>query len=96
MKKIILLLMLPLMILMAIDFTMTQEGLFAETTTQSPDPTPTPDPTPAPVPGETSSYLEPVNLPECDANNPEVQFIRNNADPALFHKKCKQHTKGKH
>ena len=25
-------------------------------------------------------YLEPVNLPKCDASNPEVQFIRKNAD----------------
>ncbi|WP_415407813.1 hypothetical protein ACLHDG_04590 [Sulfurovum sp. CS9] len=57
---------------MAIDFTMTEKGLFAETTTQPPDP--------GTVPGEISSYLEPVNLPKCDANNPEVQFIRNNAD----------------
>ncbi len=72
MKKMILLLLLPLTVLMAIDFTMTEKGLFAETTTSSP--------TPVTVPGETSSYLEPVNLPECDASNPEVQFIRSNAD----------------
>ena len=68
MKKMILLLILPLTVLMAIDFTMTQEGLFTKTTT------------PVTVPGETSSYLEPINLPECDASNPEVQFIRSNAD----------------
>lgn len=68
MKKIILLLVLPFTILMAIDFTMTEKGLFTETTTT------------VTVPGETSSYLEPINLPECDASNPEVQFIRSKAD----------------
>lgn len=76
MKKIILLLVLPLTALMAIDFTMTEEGLFAKTTTQSPAP--------------TSSYLEPVNLPACDANNPEVQFIRNNADWSTINSSSKR------
>lgn len=86
MKKMILLLILPLTALMAIDFTMTEKGLFAETTTQSP----APDPTPGTVPGETSSYLEPVNLPECDAGNPEVQFIRSNADWSTINSSSKR------
>ncbi len=77
MKKIILLLILPFITLMAIDFTMTEEGLFAKTTTQSPTPVPTP---PVTVAGGTSSYLETVNLPACDAGNPEVHFINNKSD----------------
>lgn len=76
MKKIILLLILPLSLLMAIDFTMTKDGLFAQTTT----PSITPSPAPSTEPETSNPYLEPVNLPKCDANNPEVQFIRNNAD----------------
>ena len=28
----------------------------------------------------SSKYLEAINLPKCDASNPEVQFIRSNAD----------------
>ncbi len=28
----------------------------------------------------TNNYLEPVTLPSCDANNPEVQFINTNTD----------------
>lgn len=78
MKKLILLLLLPLTTLMAVDYTMTKEGLFANTAAQSP----TPGDTPAPGTGsgKTNPYLEPVNLPKCDANNPEVQFIRTNAE----------------
>ena len=79
MKKIILLLILPLTALLAIDFTMTKEGLFT-TTTQSPTSTPTSTPTPSTEPEAENPYLEPVNLPKCDANNPEVQFIRSTAD----------------
>lgn len=79
MKKIILLiLILPLSLLMAIDFTMTKEGLFANTAVQSPTPGDTPSS--STDSGKTNPYLEPVNLPKCDANNPEVQFIKSNAD----------------
>jgi len=78
MKKLILLLLLPLTTLMAVDYTMTKEGLFANTAAQSP--TPGDSPAPSTDSGKTNPYLEPVNLPECDANNPEVQFIRSNAD----------------
>lgn len=77
MKKMILLLILPLTALMAIDFTMTQEGLFTKTTTQSPTPA-------------TSSDLEPVNLPTCDAGNPEVQLIRSNADWSTINSNSKR------
>ena len=76
MKKIILLLILPLTALVAIDFTMTKEGLFTETTVESPAPVPIPGTDPE----VDNPYLEPVNLPKCDANNPEVQFIRNTTD----------------
>ena len=72
MKKMILLLVLPLTALMATEFTMTEKGLFSETTAQIP--------TPGIDPGKTNPYLEPVNLPKCDADNPKVQFIRDNAD----------------
>ncbi len=72
MKKMILSLILPLTASMAIDFTMTKEGLFSETTTQSP--------TSSTVPVASNPYLEPVNLPKCDDGNPEVQFIRSNDD----------------
>ncbi len=43
----------------------------------------TPEPIPAPTletTKNTSKYLEEVNLPKCDASNPEVQFIRSNDD----------------
>ena len=36
--------------------------------------------TSAAVAGKNSPYLEPVNLPECDPYNPEVQFIETNED----------------
>jgi len=32
------------------------------------------------VHSDKNPYLEPINLPKCDASNPEVQFIRKNAD----------------
>lgn len=74
----ILLLTLPLTVLMAIDYTMTkEEGLFINTTTESPDSV---IPSETPLAGSNNPYLEPVNLPECDPGNPEVQFIRSNAD----------------
>jgi len=78
MKKMILLLVLPLTALMATDFTMTKEGLFPETTSQSP--APDTNPSPGTDTGVSNPYLEPVNLPECDPDNPEVQFIETNAD----------------
>ena len=78
MKKMILLLMLPLTALMAIEFVMTRDGLvdaenFETTTPTQPGVT-------APVPSTPSTYLETVNLPACDASNPEVHFINNNSD----------------
>jgi len=129
MKKIILLLIIPFVALMAIDFTMTREGLIApssidnsstDTTATSSDSATSNDTTTSSdsttsndtatssdsttsndtatssdnatsndtssdnaTSNDTSStnpYLEPVNLPKCDASNPEVQFIRSNAD----------------
>ncbi len=45
-----------------------------------PTPIPTPEISPLPNPSQTSSYLEPVILPTCDINNPEVQFIQSKDD----------------
>jgi len=91
MKKIILLLLLPLTTLMAIDFMMTPHGLIPPSTIKQ-DSTAS-----APVSNNDSNsnsneitndiahseknpYLEPVNLPKCDASNPEVQFIKTKED----------------
>ena len=61
MKKLILLLLLPLTTaVMAVDYTMTKEGLFANTTAQSPAPDDTPSP--GTEPETNNPYLEPVNL----------------------------------
>ena len=35
-------------------------------------------------------YLEPITLPECDASNPEVQFIKNNSDWKMINSKNKR------
>jgi hypothetical protein len=37
-----------------------------------------------------SPYLEPINLPKCDASNPEVQFIRSKADWKMINSKNKR------
>ena len=78
MKKMILLLLLPLTALMAIEFVMTHDGLvdaenFGTITPTQPIVT-------APAPSTPSTYLETVNIPACDASNPEVHFINNNSD----------------
>lgn len=83
MKKMIFLLIFPLTVLMAIDFTMTKQGLFVDTTTQSPTSGILPE-------AATSSYIESFNLPECDASNPEVQFIRNTADWSTINSSSKR------
>ena len=38
----------------------------------------------------TSKYLEEVTLPECDANNPEVQFIKTNTDWSTINNSSKR------
>ena len=38
----------------------------------------------------TSSYLEPINLPKCDASNPEVQFIKNKSDWSTINSSSKR------
>jgi hypothetical protein len=52
------------------------------TPTSEVTPTPTSEVTPTPIGNfdQTDQYLEPVNLPKCNANDPEVQFIRTNDD----------------
>lgn len=71
MKKILLLSTASLAMLMA-DFTLEGDKLTPVSGTISTIPAP---------PMDTSNpYLEPVNLPACNANNPEVQFISSNAD----------------
>ena len=76
MKKMILLLMLPLTVLMAIEFVMTRDGLVDAKNFETTTPTQPGDTSPS----TPSSYLEPVNLPACDTSNPEVQFINKNSD----------------
>lgn len=66
MKKMIFLLILPLSLLMAIDFTMSKEGLFPKTTIIQP-----------PASDETTNnpYLEAVEIPAYDSKNPEHLLI---------------------
>ena len=66
MKKIILLLVLPLTAVIALDFTMTTEGLFTNTTPPSTSTT---------ISEVSNSYLEPVNIPTYDSNNPSHLLI---------------------
>ncbi len=73
MKKILLLTTASLAMLMA-DFTLIGEQLTPVVTETTPYVQPTSDSS------TSSKYLEPITLPACDANNPEVQFIKSNAD----------------
>lgn len=82
MKKMIFLLIFPLTVLMAIDFTMTKQGLFVDTATQPPSS--------GTLPEATSSYLKSVDLPVCDASNPEVHFIQNTADWSTINSSSKR------
>lgn len=74
MKKILLLSITSLAMLMA-DFTLIGEQL----TPVNEPVVETPPPIVEPTVG-TSKYIEPITLPDCNANNPEVQFISSNAD----------------
>lgn len=77
MKRILLLSTASLAMLMA-DFTLEGDTLTPVSGTISTvtDPTTVSDPT-----TETSNpYLEPINLPTCNAGDPEVQFISSNTD----------------
>lgn len=75
MKKLNLLLILPLTAVMALEFTMTEEGLFTDTTTPPPITTPPPVTTPPPASEVSNSYLEPVNIPTYDSSNPSHLLI---------------------
>ena len=103
MKKIILLLILPFVTLMAIDFTMTRDGLIAPSSIDnsledatapviSNTTTPVTSSTTATIAATsgTNPYLEPINLPKCDAENLEVQFIRSNADWSTINSSTKR------
>lgn len=84
MKKIIILLTLPFVLLMA-NFTLTGKELTsADQITQSSTPAP------ATTPVATNSYLEAVNLPKCNVKNPEVQFIKSNADWKMINSSSKR------
>ena len=76
MKKIITLLILPLTLLVA-DFTLVGNILTPNTPDTSNTQTINNE---LSTISNTNKYLEQVNLPTCDIDNPEVQFIRNNTD----------------
>ncbi len=89
MKKIFLPLLFPLTVSMAIDFTMTPSGITAPIET-NPTTEETTGSTPIATSTKTNPYLEEVTLPSCDASNPEVQFIRSNADWSTINRSDKR------
>jgi len=89
MTKIFLPLLFPLTVSMAIDFTMTPSGITAPIDT-NPTTEETPSSTPIATSTKANPYLEEVTLPSCDASNPEVQFIRSNADWSTINRSDKR------
>ncbi len=68
MKNILIMLVLQFTTLMADDYIITRDLLALAGNNNTP------------ISDDISPYLEPINLPECDANNTEVQFIKSNSD----------------
>ncbi|GIU00463.1 hypothetical protein TSL6_09690 [Sulfurovum sp. TSL6] len=83
MKKILLLSFTSLTMLMA-DFTLEGSKLTPVVTETTPYEQPTSDAS------TSSEYLEPITLPACDANNPEVQFITSNTDWSTINNSSKR------